>query len=159
MNVKEENIIKELKEEYFKRTGRKIEEYGYCTIASDIKETKLEYLEHDPLYKKLDYLYPIIINNIGQYFIKRREKPIIGKEYQRELNIYNYYSDDHCWNKLNIARSIYKLQEQVYQPYLGHEIGIVIANSLYADIIENIILNIKRDHFHQKIENTSEDIF
>ena len=114
MNIKKETIIKELKEEYFKRTRRKIEEYRYCTIASDIKETEPEYLEHDPLYNKLDYLHSIVINNIGQYLIKR-------KEHQGKLNIYNCYSDDHCWNKLNIARSIYKLQEQVYQPYLGHE--------------------------------------
>ena len=88
MNIKEETIIKELKEEYFKRTRRKIEEYGYCTIASDIKETEPEYLEHDPLYKKLDYLHSIVINNIGQYLIKR-------KEHQRELNIYNCYSDNY----------------------------------------------------------------
>ena len=97
-------------------------------------------------------MHSIIINNIGQHLIEKKER-------QKELNIYNCYSDDHCWNKLNIARSIYKLQEQVYQPYLGHEIGIVTANSLYTDIIENIILNIKRDHFYQEIENTSEDIF
>ena len=120
MNIKEENIIEELKEEYFKRTGRKIKEYGYCTIASDIKETEPEYLEHNPLYKKLDYLHSIVINNIGQYLIKR-------KEYKGELNIYNCYSDNYCWNKLNIARSIYKLQERVYQSYLGLEIGIVTA--------------------------------
>src|SRR6185312_619793 len=159
MNIKEETIIEELKEEYFKRTGRKIEEYEYCTIASDIKKTEPEYLKHGPLYKKLDYLHFIVINNIEQYLIKRREKPIIKKGYQGELNIYNCYSDDHCWNKLHIARSIYKLQEQIYQPYLEHEIGIVTANSLYANIIENIILNIKRDHFHQRTENTSENIF
>src|SRR6185437_11261910 len=123
MNIKEETIIKELKEEYFKRTGRKIEEYGYCTIASDIKESEPEYLEHDSLYKKLDYLHSIIINNIEQHLIKR-------KRHQGELNIYNCYSDDHCWNKLSIARDIYKLQEQVHQPYLGLEIEIVTANSL-----------------------------
>ncbi|RIB14929.1 hypothetical protein C2G38_2193705 [Gigaspora rosea] len=63
----------ELKEEYFKRTRRKIEELGYYTIASDRKETEPEYLEHEELYKKLDYLHSIIINNIGQYFIKRKE--------------------------------------------------------------------------------------
>ncbi|RIB10479.1 hypothetical protein C2G38_2206054, partial [Gigaspora rosea] len=147
-----EVIIKELKEEYFKRTGRKIEEYGYCTIASEIKEIEPEYLEHEELYKKLDYLHSIVINNIGQHLIKRKETyDTVG-----ELNIYNYYSDNHTWNKLTIARSIFKLQEQVYQPYLGHEIGIVAANSLYADILENIILSIKGDQFHQRIESTIE---
>ncbi|RIB05272.1 hypothetical protein C2G38_2220098 [Gigaspora rosea] len=147
-----EIIIEELKEEYFKRTGRKIEEYGYCTIASDIKEIEPEYLEHEELYKKLDYLHSIIINNIGQYLIKRKETyDTVG-----ELNIYNCYSDNCTWNKLTIARDIFKLQEQVYQPYLGHEIGIVAANKLYADIIENIILSIKGDQFHQKIESTIE---
>ncbi|RIB05086.1 hypothetical protein C2G38_2220645 [Gigaspora rosea] len=147
-----EIIIEELKEEYFKRTGRKIEEYGYCTIASDIKEIEPEYLEHEELYKKLDYLHSIIINNIGQYLIKRRETyDTVG-----ELNIYNCYSDNRTWNKLTIARNIFKLQEQVYQPYLGHEIGIVAANKSYADIIENIILSIKGDQFHQKIESTIE---
>ncbi|RIB08592.1 hypothetical protein C2G38_2211263 [Gigaspora rosea] len=147
-----EIIIKELKEEYFKRTGRKIEEYGYCTIASDIKEIEPEYLEHEELYKKLDYLHFITINNIGQYHIKRKETyDTVG-----ELNIYNCYSDNRTWNKLTIARSIFKLQEQVYQPYLGHEIGIVAANNLYADIIGNIILNIKGDQFHQRIESTIE---
>jgi|SRR6185312_13535499 len=151
MNIKEENIIKELKEEYFKRTGRKIEEYGYCIIASDIKETEPEYLEYDPLYKKLDYLHSIIINNTGQYLIKK-------KEHQKELNIYNCYSDDHCWSKLSIARSIYKLQERIHQPYLGFEIGIATANSLYADIVENTILNIKKDQFQQEIENIPTDI-
>ncbi|RIB27330.1 hypothetical protein C2G38_2240206 [Gigaspora rosea] len=149
--TKKEIIIKELKEEYFKRTGRKIE-YGYCTIASDIKEIEPEYLEHEELYKKLDYLHSIIINNIGQYLIKRKETyDTVG-----ELNIYNCYSDNRTWNKLTIARSIFKIQEQVYQPYLGHEIGIVAANNLYADIIENIILSIKGDQFHQKIESTIE---
>ncbi|RIB04407.1 hypothetical protein C2G38_2222492, partial [Gigaspora rosea] len=152
INKLKEVIIKELKEEYFKRTGRKIEEYGYCTIASDIKEIEPEYLEHEELYKKLDYLHSIIINNIGQYLIKRKETyDTVG-----ELNIYNCYSDNRTWNKLTIARSIFKLQEQVYQPYLGHEIGIVAANNLYADIIENIILSIKGDQFHQKIESTIE---
>ncbi|RIB22628.1 hypothetical protein C2G38_2173486 [Gigaspora rosea] len=146
-----------LKEEYFKRTGRKIEEFGYCTIASDLKEIEPEYLEHSQLYKKLDYLHSIIINNIGQYLIKRKETHYEnGKGYQGELNIYNCYSDNCCWNKLNIARSIYKLQEQVYQPYLGHEIKIVAANNLYADIVENIILSIKRDRFQEK-ENTPEE--
>ncbi|RIB15901.1 hypothetical protein C2G38_2191345 [Gigaspora rosea] len=136
MNIKEEVIIEELKEEYFKRTGRKIEEYGYCTIASEIKEIEPEYLEHKELYKKLDYLHSIVINNIGQHLIRRKETyNTVG-----ELNIYNCYSDNRTWNKLTIARSIFKLQEQVYQPYLGHEIGIVAANSLYANIIENIIL-------------------
>ncbi|RIB07443.1 hypothetical protein C2G38_2214418 [Gigaspora rosea] len=131
-----EIIIEELKEEYYKRTGRKIEEYGYCTIALEIKEIEPEYLEHEELYKKLDYLHSIIINNIGQHLIKRKETyDTVG-----ELNIYNCYSDNHTWNKLTIAKSIFKLQEQVYQPYLGHKIGIVAANSLYADIIENIIL-------------------
>ncbi|RIB04698.1 hypothetical protein C2G38_2221610 [Gigaspora rosea] len=134
--VTKEVIIEELKEEYFKRTRRKIEEYGYCTIVSEIKKIEPEYLEHEELYKKLDYLHSIIINNIGQYLIKRKETyDTVG-----ELNIYNCYSDNHTWNKLTIARSIFKLQEQVYQPYLGHEIGIVAANRLYADIIENIIL-------------------
>ncbi|RIB09643.1 hypothetical protein C2G38_2208270 [Gigaspora rosea] len=142
----------ELKEEYFKRTGRKIEELGYYTIASDRKETEPEYLEHKELYKKLDYLHSIIINNIEQYLIKRKENyDTVG-----ELNIYNCYSDNHCWNKLNIARNIYKLQKQVYQPYLEHKIGIVAANNLYADIVENIILSIKGDQFHQRIENTIE---
>ncbi|RIB14356.1 hypothetical protein C2G38_2195395 [Gigaspora rosea] len=149
MNIKEEVIIEELKEEYFKRTRRKIEEFGYCTIASDRKEIEPEYLKHEELYKKLDYLHSIVINNIGQHLIKRKETyDTVG-----ELNIYNCYSDNHIWNKLTIARSIFKLQEQVYQPYLGHEIGIVAANSLYADIIENIILSIKGDQFHQRIEN------
>ncbi|RIB11142.1 hypothetical protein C2G38_2204240 [Gigaspora rosea] len=150
-----EIIIEELKEEYFKRTGRKIEEYGYCTIASDIKEIEPEYLEHEELYKKLDYLHSIIINNIGQYLIKRKETyDTVG-----ELNIYNCYSDNRTWNKLTIARNIFKLQEQVYQPYLGHEIGIVAANKSYADIIENIILSIKGDQFHQKIESTIEKAY
>ncbi|RIB09092.1 hypothetical protein C2G38_2209832 [Gigaspora rosea] len=103
MNIKEEIIIRELKEEYFKRTGRKIEEYGYCTIASDIKEIEPEYLEHEELYKKLDYLHSIIINNLVQYLIKRKETyDTVG-----ELNIYNCYSDNHTWNKLTIARSIF----------------------------------------------------
>ncbi|RIB09629.1 hypothetical protein C2G38_2208346 [Gigaspora rosea] len=150
--INKEVIIEELKEEYFKRTGRKIEEYRYCTITSEIKEIEPEYLEHKELCKKLDYLHFIIINNIGQHLIKRKETyDIVG-----ELNIYNCYSNNHTWNKLTIARSIFKLQEQVYQPYLGYEIGIVAANSLYADIVEDIILNIKKDQFHQRIENTIE---
>ncbi|RIB07144.1 hypothetical protein C2G38_2215310 [Gigaspora rosea] len=150
MNIKEEVIIKELEEEYFKRTGRKIKEYGYCTIASEIKEIEPEYLEHEELYKKLDYLYSIVINNIGQHLIKRKETyDTVGK-----LNIYNCYSDNHTWNKLTIARSIFKLQEQVYQPYLGHKIGIVAANSLYADIIENIILTIYLHPFEEPPKHT-----
>ncbi|RIB07766.1 hypothetical protein C2G38_2213422 [Gigaspora rosea] len=147
--------INKLSQEFIDKTKeKKNKEYGYCTIASDIKEIEPEYLEHEELYKKLDYLHSIIINNIGQYLIKRKEIcDTVG-----ELNIYNCYSDNCTWNKLTIARSIFKLQEQVYQPYLGHEIGIVAANNLYADIIENIILSIKGDQFHQRIESTIEKI-
>ncbi|RIB29430.1 hypothetical protein C2G38_2155533 [Gigaspora rosea] len=110
MNIKEEIIIKELKEKYFKRTGRKIEEYGYCTIASEIKEIEPEYLENEELYKKLDYLHSIVINNIGQHLIKRKETyDTVG-----ELNIYNCYSDNHTWNKLTIARKLYEKQEGIW---------------------------------------------
>ncbi|RIB02789.1 hypothetical protein C2G38_2226866 [Gigaspora rosea] len=133
--INKEVIIEELKEEYFKRTGRKIEEYGYCTIASDIKEIEPEYLEHEELYKKLDYLHSIIINNIGQYLIKRKETyDTVG-----ELNIYNCYSDNRTWNKLTIARNIFKLQEQVYQPYLGHEIGIKALLKSHSNNTDTVI--------------------
>ncbi|RIB29440.1 hypothetical protein C2G38_2155337 [Gigaspora rosea] len=119
MNIKEEVIIKELKEEYFKRTGRKIEEYGYCTIASEIKEIEPEYLEHEELYKKLDYLHSIVINNIGQHLIKRKETyNTLG-----ELNIHNCYSDNHTWDKLTIARKKLKsdLKAELFKLALRYE--------------------------------------
>src|SRR5260364_390030 len=99
MNIKEDSLIEELKEEYFTRTGKKIEEFGYYTGSTEKKKKEPEYLEHDQLYFKLEYLNRIIINNLGEYIIKRKETQNI----KGEINIYNCYADDHCWEKLNLA--------------------------------------------------------
>src|SRR5260363_53201 len=140
MNIKEDSLIEELKEEYFTRTGKRIEEFEYYTGSTEKKEKEPEYLEHDKLYFKLDYLNREIINNLGEHILRRKETPGI----KEELNIYNCYADDHCWEKLNLARDIHKLTEQIDQPYPGLEIGIATANIRYADLIERLILNIKR---------------
>ncbi|RIB16300.1 hypothetical protein C2G38_2190318 [Gigaspora rosea] len=75
------------------------------------------------------------INKLSQKFIDKTKKV---KELRKE------------------KERLEQITNKVYQPYLGHEIGIVAANNLYADIIENIILSIKGDQFHQRIESTIE---
>ncbi|RIB04799.1 hypothetical protein C2G38_2221359 [Gigaspora rosea] len=114
MNIKEEIIIEELKEEYFKRTERKIEEYGYCTIASDKKEIEPEYLEHEELYKKLDYLHSIVINNIGQHLIRRKET----------YNIPYYQAQPEKEKQECLQNSYIKFLEELYEK----QVGIWIAN-------------------------------
>ncbi|RIB01342.1 hypothetical protein C2G38_2231127 [Gigaspora rosea] len=146
MNIKEEVIIKELKEEYFKRTGRKIEEYRYCTIASEIKKIEPEYLEHEELYKKLDYLHSIIINNIGQHLIKKKETydteivDIIRRinltiKYQEQAYSPYYQAQPEKEKQECLQNSYIKFLEELYEK----QVGIWIANQyLIAEIYEEL---------------------
>ena len=149
MNIKEDSLIKELKEEYFTRTGKKIEEFGYYTGSTEKRIKEPEYLEYNQLYFKLEYLNRIIINNLGEYILKRKETLDI----KGELNIYNCYADDHCWEKLNLARDIHKLTEQIEQLYPGTTIGIATTNIRYTDLIERLIIDIKRARILEDILN------
>ncbi|RIB27291.1 hypothetical protein C2G38_2160878 [Gigaspora rosea] len=129
-------FFEEEEKEYFKRTGRKIEEYGYCTIASDIKETELEYLEHDLLPEHLFEQYYLFLEkpeDLGETrYIKknRRKEPantllqkleklksdlkaelfVLALRYELKnwetLNIHNCYENEEYWEIVKTIKGI-----------------------------------------------------
>src|SRR5260363_38373 len=148
MSIKEDSLVKELKEKYFIRTGRKIEEFGYYIGSTDVKEKEPEYLEHKELKEKLEYLNRILINNLGELIIKSRNDTDSNIA---KIEIYNCFTNDHCWRKLNIGRDIHCLIDDIVFPTGNSIIGIASANVRYSDILENLIRELKRTAYLEEI--------